>query len=64
MFDSSTSSLDNIYKESGPIPENVLGKITVAVVSGLTYLYDAHRIIHRGEIFCPLRYFGLLHMRM
>ncbi|CAH7685766.1 kinase-like domain-containing protein [Phakopsora pachyrhizi] len=41
------TSLDNIYKKTGPIPENVLGKITVAVVSGLNYLYDAHRIIHR-----------------
>lgn len=41
------SSLDNIYKKTGPIPENVLGKITVAVVSGLNYLYDSHRIIHR-----------------
>ncbi|KAH9819922.1 kinase-like domain-containing protein [Melampsora americana] len=40
-------SLDNIYKKSGPIPEPILGKITVAVVSGLNYLYDAHRIIHR-----------------
>ncbi|POW02258.1 hypothetical protein PSTT_11999, partial [Puccinia striiformis] len=41
------SSLDNIYKKTGPIPEHVLGKITVAVVSGLNYLYDSHRIIHR-----------------
>jgi len=41
------SSLDNIYKKTGPIPEPVLGKITVAVVSGLNYLYDSHRIIHR-----------------
>ncbi|MBW0475421.1 hypothetical protein O181_015136 [Austropuccinia psidii MF-1] len=41
------TSLDNIYKKTGPIPENVLGKITVAVVSGLNYLYDSHRIIHR-----------------
>ncbi|EGF97775.1 uncharacterized protein MELLADRAFT_51155 [Melampsora larici-populina 98AG31] len=40
-------SLDNIYKKSGPVPEPILGKITVAVVSGLNYLYDAHRIIHR-----------------
>jgi hypothetical protein len=45
-----SSSLDNIYKKTGPIPEHVLGKITVAVVSGLNYLYDSHRIIHRGEL--------------
>lgn len=43
-------SLDNIYKTSGPIPEDILGKIAFAVVSGLTYLYDVHRIIHRGEL--------------
>jgi mitogen-activated protein kinase kinase len=43
-------SLDNVYKEHGPIPEPVLGKIAVAVVSGLTYLYDVHRIIHRGNL--------------
>ena len=43
------SSLDGVYKAIGPIAEDVLGKIAFAVVSGLTYLYDAHRIIHRGE---------------
>ena len=43
------SSLDGVYKTIGPIAEDVLGKIAFAVVSGLTYLYDAHRIIHRGE---------------
>lgn len=45
------SSLDSIYKKVGKIPEPVLGKIGIAVVSGLTYLYDAHRIIHRGRPF-------------
>jgi len=40
-------SLDNIYKKSGPITVDVLGKIAFAIVSGLTYLYDVHRIIHR-----------------
>jgi hypothetical protein len=43
-------SLDNIYKKAGPIAEDVLGKIALAVVSGLTYLYDVHRIIHRGSL--------------
>jgi mitogen-activated protein kinase kinase len=42
------SSLDNVYKRSGPIPIAVVGKIAHAVLEGLTYLYDAHRIIHRG----------------
>ncbi|KAL0074154.1 kinase-like domain-containing protein [Phycomyces blakesleeanus] len=40
-------SLDKIYKESGPIPMNVLKKIAYAIVDGLIYLYDSHRIIHR-----------------
>ncbi|EPQ26579.1 uncharacterized protein PFL1_05900 [Pseudozyma flocculosa PF-1] len=40
-------SLDAIYKKYGPIPPEVCGKIAVAVVHGLTYLYDEHRIIHR-----------------
>ena len=43
-----TSSLDNIYKKVGPIPEPILGKIAFAVVSGLTYLYEVHKIMHRG----------------
>ncbi|CAG7846823.1 Dual specificity protein kinase FUZ7 [Serendipita indica DSM 11827] len=40
-------SLDKIYKKTGPIPIDVVGKIAFAVLSGLTYLYDVHRIIHR-----------------
>lgn len=40
-------SLDGIYKKYGPIPPEICGKIAVVVVHGLTYLYDAHRIIHR-----------------
>jgi len=40
-------SLDNVYRKNGPIPMDVIGKITYAVVDGLVYLYDNHRIIHR-----------------
>nr|KAJ3405488.1 MAP kinase kinase (MEK) [Polyrhizophydium stewartii] len=40
-------SLDNIYKKTGPVSEDVAGKIAHAVLSGLVYLYDEHRIIHR-----------------
>ncbi|KAI9285177.1 kinase-like domain-containing protein [Umbelopsis sp. AD052] len=40
-------SLDKIYKKNGPIPMDVLKKITYAIVDGLIYLYDNHRIIHR-----------------
>jgi mitogen-activated protein kinase kinase len=41
-------SLDGIYKKHGPIDIQVVGKIAIAVLEGLTYLYDVHRIIHRG----------------
>jgi mitogen-activated protein kinase kinase len=40
-------SLDNVYKKSGPIPIDVVAQIALAVLEGLTYLYDVHRIIHR-----------------
>ncbi len=42
-------SLDGIYKKIGPIDIEVVGKVALAVLEGLTYLYDVHRIIHRGE---------------
>lgn len=40
-------SLDNIYKKNGPVPLEIVGKITLAVLEGLNYLYENHRIIHR-----------------
>ncbi|KTW25873.1 hypothetical protein T552_03147 [Pneumocystis carinii B80] len=39
-------SLDRISKY-GAIEVNILGKISIAVVEGLAYLYNVHRIIHR-----------------
>ena len=41
-------SLDGIYKRIGAIDIDVVGKVALAVLEGLTYLYDVHRIIHRG----------------
>lgn len=41
-------SLDGIYKKHGAIEIGIIGKIALAVLEGLTYLYDIHRIIHRG----------------
>lgn len=41
-------SLDGIYKKHGAIDIEIVGKIALAVLEGLTYLYDFHRIIHRG----------------
>lgn len=43
-------SLDGIYKKIGPIDIDVVGKVALAVLEGLTYLYDVHRIIHRGML--------------
>ncbi|KAK9758746.1 Protein kinase domain [Popillia japonica] len=40
-------SLDLILKKASRIPENILGKITSAVLKGLSYLRDKHAIIHR-----------------
>ncbi|KAF5317525.1 hypothetical protein D9619_013191 [Psilocybe cf. subviscida] len=40
-------SLDGIYKKIGPIDIEVVGQVALAVLEGLTYLYDVHRIIHR-----------------
>jgi len=40
-------SLDLVLKRCGNIPENILGKITIAVLKGLAYLRDKHNIIHR-----------------
>jgi mitogen-activated protein kinase kinase 1 len=40
-------SLDLILKRAGRIREDILGKITVAVLKGLSYLRDKHAIIHR-----------------
>lgn len=42
-------SLDGIYKKIGAIDIEVVSKVAQAVLEGLTYLYDVHRIIHRGE---------------
>lgn len=42
-------SLDLVQKRAkhGRIPENILGKVTVAVLKGLSYLRDKHQIMHR-----------------
>lgn len=40
-------SLDLILKRAGKIPESILGKITLAVLKGLSYLREKHAIMHR-----------------
>lgn len=41
-------SLDNVYRKHGAIDVQIVGAIAHRVLEGLTYLYDVHRIIHRG----------------
>ncbi|KAF9242616.1 kinase-like domain-containing protein [Melanogaster broomeanus] len=52
-------SLDGIYKKIGAIDIEVVGHVALAVLEGLTYLYDVHRIIHRdikpSNILCNSR---------
>jgi hypothetical protein len=43
-------SLDQIYRRSGFVPIDIVGAVAEAVLKGLVYLYDVHRIIHRGEL--------------
>eukprot|EP01135_Chromosphaera_perkinsii_P010810 Nk52_evm5s2241 gene=Nk52_evmTU5s2241 len=40
-------SLNGVYKKVGKIPEHILGRVTIAVLRGLIYLREQHKIIHR-----------------
>ncbi|KAK3750565.1 hypothetical protein QZH41_009807 [Actinostola sp. cb2023] len=40
-------SLDQMLKKAGRIEEDILGKISIAVLKGLSYLRESHQIIHR-----------------
>lgn len=40
-------SLDLILRKTGRIPEPILGKISDAVLKGLSYLREKHKIMHR-----------------
>lgn len=40
-------SLAHVFKLTGPFPEFMLKHVAYSVLSGLIYLYDQHRIIHR-----------------
>jgi serine/threonine protein kinase len=46
-------SMEAVYRrvaEKGQtISENILGKISEAVLNGLVYLHKMHHVIHRGE---------------
>uniref|UniRef100_A0A8C7JL68 Dual specificity mitogen-activated protein kinase kinase 2 n=1 Tax=Oncorhynchus kisutch TaxID=8019 RepID=A0A8C7JL68_ONCKI len=40
-------SLDQVLKEAKRIPEEILGKVSIAVLRGLAYLREKHHIMHR-----------------
>uniref|UniRef100_A0A672YU01 Dual specificity mitogen-activated protein kinase kinase 1 n=1 Tax=Sphaeramia orbicularis TaxID=375764 RepID=A0A672YU01_9TELE len=40
-------SLDQSLKKAGKIPEQILGKVSIAVIKGLSYLREKHKIMHR-----------------
>lgn len=40
-------SLSHVFKFTGPFPEFMLKHVAFSVLSGLIYLYESHRIIHR-----------------
>uniref|UniRef100_A0A2M4CYR9 mitogen-activated protein kinase kinase n=1 Tax=Anopheles darlingi TaxID=43151 RepID=A0A2M4CYR9_ANODA len=43
-----TTCFDKLQKKSKkPVPEEILGKVTVSTVRALAYLKDNHRVIHR-----------------
>ncbi len=44
-------SLDSILHKKGCFPESIVGKVSIAVLQGLIYLFEQHRIIHRGAYF-------------
>ncbi|KRX90518.1 Dual specificity mitogen-activated protein kinase -like kinase [Trichinella pseudospiralis] len=44
-------SLDIVLKKAGRFPEQILGKISIAVLNGLQYLKEKLNILHRGNGF-------------
>lgn len=44
-------SLDVMLKKAGRIPEPHLGRISIAVLNGLSYLKEKLNIVHRGLCF-------------
>ena len=41
-------SFDAIYKKHGPVDVRIVGKVALAVLRGLAYLYEEHKIVHHG----------------
>lgn len=41
-------SLSAVMKEHGPLPERILVRVALAVLTGLDYLFEKFRVLHRG----------------
>lgn len=45
-------TLESLYQKNGPIPETYVSVFTLQLLQGLIYLYEQHKIVHRG-MFTP-----------
>lgn len=44
------SSFDKLLLlNNGPLPENIIGKLSVSILSALNYLKEKHNMMHRGK---------------
>ena len=44
-------SLEGVMHKQGPLPEPILATLTIGILNGLIYLFETHRIVHRGRAF-------------
>ena len=42
-------TLEHIYQKNGCVPEKAIASITSQLLQGLIYLYEHHKIVHRGN---------------
>jgi serine/threonine protein kinase len=49
-------TLESIYQKTGPVPEKWVSVIAFQILSGLMYLFEKHKIVHRGTQGVELRY--------
>ena len=60
-----STCLDRLLKRlSGPVPEEIVCKVAVAVVKALHYLKTEHQVIHRGEGPATLGSTGLVELTL
>lgn len=42
-------TLESIYQKNGPTEEKWVGKVAQQILEGLIYLFETHKIVHRGK---------------